>query len=113
MTFSADKLAEFHCTENYYKHWIPGYVFTDGVHYLCGEGNCMWLLDIAITHAQNYPNNHMIVAEFRSLGDGGIVSIEDGNDNILITQKLEFADAPMDNIVLWVIEGVVLLPSEY
>jgi len=42
-----------------------------------------------------------------------VVEVSDGNDKILLEQKIEFTDFPLDSIVLWKVDDVVLLPSEY
>jgi hypothetical protein len=38
---------------------------------------------------------------------------DDGNDNIVYTQRIEFADFPAEEITLWFANGVIYLPSEH
>jgi hypothetical protein len=38
---------------------------------------------------------------------------DDGNDNIVYTQRIAFTDFPIDEIKLYFTDNVILLPSEY
>lgn len=38
---------------------------------------------------------------------------EDGNDNAVYTQLIEFTDFPLDEITLWFANDVIYLPSEH
>jgi hypothetical protein len=38
---------------------------------------------------------------------------DDGNDNIVYTQHIEFTDFPLDEIKFYSTDNVILLPSEY
>lgn len=43
------ELRHFYCTENYYRHWLKGLLYTDGVKFLAqqaGRGGRNWQLDI-------------------------------------------------------------------
>ena len=41
------------------------------------------------------------------------VVCEDGNDKILIKQHIYFSDFEFDEYIVWFVNGVALLPSEY
>jgi hypothetical protein len=53
--------------------------------------------------------------------DGWTLTLDDGNDNILVTQEIEYSDFPLDAITLFVAPQespagrlwVIMLPSEY
>ena len=38
---------------------------------------------------------------------------DDGNDNIVYTQRIEYTDFPLDEIKLYFVNNVIHLPSEY
>jgi len=43
-----------------------------------------------------------------------VLRCEDGNDNTVLVQMLmEAVDFPIDEIRIWVVGGVAMLPSEY
>jgi hypothetical protein len=46
-------------------------------------------------------------------GDSFKVTMEDGNGNIQITQRIPYSDFPYDVANLWLIDGTLILPSEY
>lgn len=43
-------LAKFCGTENYYKHWLPGFRFTDGVKGMADLCGAYWLIDLVVSH---------------------------------------------------------------
>lgn len=45
--------------------------------------------------------------------NGARLSMEDGNDNELVVQIIEFTDFPLSEITMWLVNDVLLLPSEY
>ena len=38
---------------------------------------------------------------------------EDSDQPVLVRQEIEYSDFPLDKIELWLIDGVLLLKSEY
>jgi hypothetical protein len=76
-----------------------------------------WLFDLIISY-QIYPK--MQAEEFqvwqlgRVLNCRARVTATDGNDKALVEQDLDFTDFPLpEGIKLYLIQGVILLPSEY
>jgi hypothetical protein len=76
-----------------------------------------WLLD-AIAIAQRFEK--CVAAEgFQvwtlKVNDDRTASLvcDNGNDNIVYTQHIEFTDFPLDEIKLYFTDNVILLPSEY
>ena len=45
--------------------------------------------------------------------DTAIVRCTDGNENELYVQKIGYTDFPLEEIVLYCTNGIVLLPGEY
>lgn len=116
-------LAEFIGTTAYYKHFIPGFKFTDGVHYLAETYNCYWLIDVALSHAMElYQKHGGPEAEQNRLlcgkltvndDDTALFVMDDGNGNVLARQKIPFTDFPAKEQTIWVQNFVAMLPSEY
>ena len=109
-------LGQFIGTEHYYKYW--GITFTDGVKYLVEVGGAFWLLDIIVSY-QIYRKIKKIPFQVWTLKvdvekKTGVVTMkEDTGRPCLVTQKMEFTDFPLDEITMWLIDGVLILPSEY
>jgi hypothetical protein len=111
-------LTQFTGTETWFRHGINRDVlFTEGVKYLADEGGAYWLLD-AIAIAQFHENAvageafqvwKLIINADRTAS----VTCDDGNNNIVYTQRIEYTDFPLDEIKLYFTDNVILLPSEY
>lgn len=118
-------LSQFYGTQGYHRFnpILRQWLCTDGALYVAQKGQAFWLLEhIAIHHSHNL-NNHgdMITAELKVFDRGAEIVVEDGNDNIIKTHKIDITDFPKAGIVLWAIrtyhaEGsfnVLMLPQEY
>lgn len=112
-------LSQFTGTSQYYKY-LPPYLLTDGVQYLAETAQCYWLLDIiwSVHGLPELANQDFLVVTLKVNECSGIVTIDDGNNNILYTQHIEFTDFPLDEISIWIepldeVRRVMLLPSEH
>jgi hypothetical protein len=43
----------------------------------------------------------------------GVLTCDDGNGNIVYTEKVPFTDFPLPEITIWYTNRTLLLPSEY
>lgn len=93
-----------------------GHLVTEGAHDLCTACESFWLMDIILS----YQISRKVAAESfqvwelkRVKGDRFNVTATDGNDNILLTQKIPFSDFPYDTATLWNVNKTIMLPSEY
>ena len=113
----AVELQEFHGTENYYKHsLIKNIHYTDGVKYMAETADAFWLIDIVVSYQteSKIRDQHFQVYSLKVNDDRTAkVTITDGNDNVLASQEIEFTDFPIDEISIWCVDGIILLPSEY
>ena len=114
-------LSQFTGTENHYRHWTRRIVHTDGVQYLAETAGAYWLVDLIASHqtprlrAEEFQvwtltvdhsdprPRYMAIAECRA----------DTDAPILARQKIEYTDFPLDEIKLYLCDGVLMLPSEY
>jgi len=108
----------FSGTENWWKHWAGRITYTDGVKYLAEKAGAFWLIDLIASHQNrrlrdekfqvwtltvDRSKNPMAVAECRP----------DRDEPVIARQKIEFTDFPLPSIKLWLVDKVLLLPSEY
>lgn len=109
-------------TSNWYKHsLVRDVTYTDGVRHVAIAGGAYWLVDeIAIAQM-----NRRVRAEgFQvwTLKKPGVLvaadksttlTCEDGNGNVVTSNKIPYTDFPLDEITLWCVNKVIMLPSEY
>jgi hypothetical protein len=108
------KLAAIQSGEFYYKHWL-GMHYTEGVKYMAELCNAFWLIDAIASHQ---PNPKVRSEEFqvwflKSLGDHWLLTCEDGNGHSVVQQVITYSDFPLQEIEIWVEDGVVLMPKEH
>jgi hypothetical protein len=120
VTFTLDDLRNFTCTEHHYRHpFNPKCLYTDGVKHVAANG-CGWFLDIIALQPpalrRKLASQPFQVWTLTSDADhNGKIVVTDGNSKRpLYTKRLDFTDwPPGQELVLWVEDGVVLLPSEH
>jgi hypothetical protein len=111
-------LAQFTGTEHYY--FNPLYrdmKYTDGVNYLAATAGAYWLLDMI--GAGFFPKqksgewDSFVVIKLTSEQNAMLIQVQDGNHNDYLCKTIQFTDFPEGEWALWLIDGVLLLPSEY
>lgn len=110
-TLTETDLQGFTGTENYWQHWL-GFNYTDGVKYLVEQGKAYWLLDAIFSYRRKEPFQ---VWEVKVNEDKSAVLTmrEDTYEPIKVKQEIEYTDFPLAEIKLYLIDNVLLLPSEY
>jgi hypothetical protein len=114
-----DNLAQFICTENYYRYspLFRNFILTDGTKYLADEAGAYWLMDAIASHIGSYRQDTFVVANLQKRPADWLLTIDDGNGKAYVKQEIEFSDFPLDSIKLYVCKQddmwVILLPSEY
>ena len=110
-------LQQFTGTEHYYEHRTIGSLklfLTDGCKYLAEKAGCYWLYDVLASYQHKLCNETFqtwTLKKFISLG--WTITATDGNGKVLVTQDIPYSDFPIeDGITLFLVDGVVLLPSE-
>lgn len=119
-------LEGFSGTEGYTRY-LAGLLLTDGVRFLAENAECFWLLDIIASYQPKCKKDASLrEMQFWTLKrnkttSGAVVTCDDGNGNVKITQRIEFTDFPMDEVRVWVelgsVDGynpayVAMLPNE-
>jgi len=102
-------LAGFTGTEAWHKFsaLAPTTFLTDGAQYVAETAGAFWLMDIIGSYQAKLRKEKQDfqtwTLRLNDPGPGAVVTCEDGNDNILITQAIEFTDFPNPEIILWAI----------
>jgi len=113
------ELGQFTGTEHYYN--FMNLKLTDGVKYLAEKGKCWWLLDVILSYQgklKNVPFQLWEVVRKTPEIEGfdfkaTVTCREDAGLKPLVTQLIPYTDFPLDEVKLYLIDGVILLPSEY
>ena len=110
-------LDQFYGTQYYYPLW-PKVFLTDGVQFLAQEAACYWLMDAITSHILHPPKAEAFVScKLTVNNDKAELVLDDGNGNVLATQKITHTNFPLESIVLYACwdseRWVLMLPTEY
>lgn len=112
-----NELRQFTGTEQYY--FMPlfdRFKYTEGVKYLAEQAGAYWLLEYIFS---SQPHKMLRGETFQvwklnvQEDDSAIITVEDGNDNMLATFNINYTDFPLPQFDLWLIGQILILPSEY
>lgn len=110
-----EDLNQFTGTEHYYNYL--GIKLTDGVKYLAEAGGAFWLINIVASYQtgkiKKIPFQVWTLKVDLEKKTGVVTMKEDTGMPDLVTQNLEYTDFPLNEVSLWLIDGVLILPSEY
>ena len=107
-------------TEHYYKHWLPGFFFTDGVKSAVDKFSSYWLLDVIFSYQ---PQSRVAGEKFQiwtitSEDKNAVVEMRADIDRpVIIRQEIPHTTFPEGVLKMFFIDDgsykVLLLPSEY
>lgn len=112
-------LPNYYGTEGYHPWSVMcrNFLLTDGAKFIADSCGAYWLMDAIASHLSGYKMEGFVVARLDVKGSGATLTLDDGDDNVLVSDPMSFTDFPLDSIVLYVIPQdeywVILLPSEY
>ncbi len=110
-------LSQFIGTTQYYMHSFKRFTYTDGVKYLAEKADAYWLLDAIASHQPQLLNDPMLQYfqhwKLTVINNTAKLICEKGSNIIAATQDIPFTDFPLSSVQLFLIEGVLMLPSEY
>ena len=120
MSLTQADLAHFTGTEQLWHQPLISFKYTDGVKYVAREGNAYWLLtDISAFQYQpaivEYAKNDWFQTWKLCVHDDNTATLTcaDGNRHILFTHEYLHTDFPLPEIMFFLVDGVLMLPSEY
>lgn len=105
------KMSQFCGSENYYKHWLPPYLYTDGIRYLEEICKASWLIDAVFSYARK---EAFQVWELKVENSSAVLTMkEDTNEPYLVRQEIPYTDFPLNYIKMWCVGNILMLTSEY
>jgi hypothetical protein len=121
MTEWANELNNFSGTENYYRIMTDA-VITDGAKFIADKGGAYWLITAIASYLPKFTQKEtFIVATLQVTRTANactaLLKLDDGNDNVLAEQFIEYTDFPLDEFKLYACYNgdmwVLMLPKEY
>ena len=111
-----DQLREFIGTSQWYRHPLTGCLFTDGIKAMADTFQAYWLIDLVFSHQLTASVKKEGFQKWllqRLTGHRFVAVADDGNGKEIARQEIPFSDFAADQCTLYLIDGVLLLPSEY
>jgi hypothetical protein len=112
-----DTLAQANETECYHQFSpFPGFpVITDGVLAMAMMTGGFWLLDLVGSYQGNRKlDKNFQVWKLKVNLENQTAVVRGYNDTkLIVTQKIPYTDFPLDEIKLYLMDGIILLPGEY
>ena len=101
----------------YDRNWLGKYRTTPGVRDLAQKAGATWLVDrIAIisAHEPRVRQATHVVWTLKVHDDRiGMLTATDGDNAVLHVEPIGYTDFPHETATIWLMDGVMLLPSEY
>jgi hypothetical protein len=112
------RLQSFSGSERLYSHKILNSKinFTDGVKYVVEEGHAFWILELLLSYqwqTKFSKESFQCWTLLKNRDESWRMTCTDGRDKLLCSQHIQYSDFPLENLRLWLIDGVCMLPSEY
>jgi len=112
-------LNQFNGTLNYYRYL--GILITDGIVYIMQNGYSWLVSDTIITilydkRIREYLKNENFLSiklKVNKENKTAKVTFEDGNYNVLAYKLYDYTDAKVEELVLFYVDGVLMLANEY
>jgi hypothetical protein len=114
-------LQYFKGTTIYYKHMVPGksrILITEGCNYVRRKCHAYWLFDAILSYQEDklLKDVGFQIWELK-LQEKDLTWLltckEDKGMPAIIKQEIPYSDFPLQKIVIWLIGGIALLPTEY
>ena len=117
----ANELHNFSGTERYYRI-TPDTVITDGVKFIADKGGAYWLMTAIASYLPEFTEKESFIVANLTVSRSessctAILKLDDGNDNVLAEQFIEYTDFELDEFKLYACYNgemwVIMLPKEY
>jgi len=106
-----DGLAQFYGTCQWWKNAALNFTYTDGIKYLWESCESYWLLTAISSYKRTEPFQVWTLTVKDRIAT--LTMKEDKNLPVLVKQEIPYTDFPLDEIQVWLIDGTLILPSEY
>ena len=105
-------LAQYYGTEQYWKNNTLNFQYTDGVKFLHESCDCYWLLIAISSYKRTEP--FQVWKLQKNQDDSAVLTMKEDTDQpLLVEQKIPYTDFPLEEMTLWLIDGILILPTEY
>lgn len=103
-------------TDHYHKFSpIPGCpVITDGVLYLAKAAECYWFLDLIASYQKNpkLDRSFQVWVLLTDLDKQEAIAQGYNDKKLIVSQKIPFTTFPLPELKLYLMDNIILLPSE-
>jgi hypothetical protein len=110
-------MSGFTGTEAYHRITVVPINVTDGIKAVADKAKAYWLFDAIASYQiqKKVKNTHFQVWMLKVAGDKRAILTMQGDSNTknIVEQKIEYTDFPYGDWKFYLIDGVLLLPSEY
>ncbi|TXD83431.1 hypothetical protein ESY86_09650 [Subsaximicrobium wynnwilliamsii] len=115
-------LKQFYGSDTYYEIPLIKTRYTCGIKYLAENANCYWLVSDASLMAKTLmTKTEFVTIDFKRLsrkkqdytGHEAQLIYTDGNENVLECHGYSVSDFPLDELRLFFVNNMLMLPSEY
>ena len=115
MTDLNNQFKDFYGTENYYEHWTKKGFYTDGIKEMANKLKAYWLIDVVFSYQDKKIGLIPFqIWEITSTGNKATIEMKEDTDQpVLVSQKIGFTDFPKGMLKMYLIDNVLMLPSEY
>jgi hypothetical protein len=110
-----DFFKEYTGTSGYYQH-SGIYAWTDGAEALAKKCEAYWFLDLIVSQQNaKLEQEEFQVWKLKKVNDDCefVAICTDGNKHKLTSQSIPYSDFPYDEAEIWLVKGIMMLPSEY
>jgi hypothetical protein len=106
-------LAHFYGSEQiYFNPLFKAMKYTEGIRFLSRNG-AGWLVDkLCILGIQFGKREEFMVATLKVTDSKALLVLDDGNDNVLHSEEIDYTDFPLPEITAYIEYGTIMLPSE-
>lgn len=114
----ARALPSFTGTSHWYRDYWNRIVYTDGVKYFIDSAEAYWFLTEIVSILPKLPRDSFYSVELMVKNSAAVITVDDGNDHILLSKTITFTDAP-EGLWKFYLEEIdacrfcLLLPSEH
>lgn len=107
------ELEQFSGTNKYHKITILPLLATDGIKYFADKTKTYWLFnDIAVIYYETGKHPFLSINVISKYNKCKII-YDDGNNNIIHSQKYHFTDLPEGRWKFFLCNNTIMLPNEY
>ena len=116
LTRFKEELQHFTGTTCLYKHSLSKGTYTEGVQFVASQLGAYWLLDlIFLLQAKHHQLDTSFQVWKLRVGEErtATLTMEDGDGIPVLSHDINATDFPLSEFTFWLIDNVLLLPSEY